>query len=516
MQSRYFTSAHWIALGLLGCSSAAVNNPSPNATGGTSPNGSQTTVLTGGATSSTSGGSSAGTGGQDVLGGNNTGGSGAAGGSAATGGKTAVGGAATGGKSGVGGNARTGGTSATSSSGLTTGGTSASTSSSNGGSVGAGGTSAAGGAVSSGGTKSAGGTSGTGTSNLGGTSSTGGTSSVAGSGGSTATVLNGCTATISDATLDDEYQKWKSAYVKDCSSTLSRVQAGGSAPGSESSETFSEGIGYGMLLAVSFNDRKTFDNLWAYYKAARNTHGLMNWKMNACTGNYYDANGASDGDLDTAMALVKGDRLWGGYTTDANALIDAIHEFETMPCSGQTLLRPGDAWGLECTTGSLNPSYFSPAYYRAFAIYQPSQASFWTKFADDSIKLLRTYQESTDGHALMGEWSSATQLSDKSYGYNACRTPWRVAMDYVWWGTSDAKTYLTNVSAYVDSKGGIAGVPFDKNSAFLGPFALSGIATDKCDTYYQAWMAGAQYDDRYFQGTLRVLAMLVMAGKFTP
>jgi hypothetical protein len=60
----------------------------------------------------------------------------------------------------------------------------------------------------------------------------------------------------------------------------------------------------------------------------------------------------------------------------------------------------------------------------------------------------------------------------------------------------------------------VSSVPFDKNSAFLGPFAMSGIATGKCDAYYASWMAGAQFDNVYFQGTLRVLCMLMMAGKF--
>lgn len=519
MQSRYLVPALSIALGLSGCSSPASNDPS-GAIGGTSTSAASTTAstgVTGGRSSTTSGGTSANLGGTDpgttaggtrATGGSHlTGGSVAAGGSVATGGKSSGTGGMTGGASG-GGSTRTGGSAATGGA-KSTGGLS-----STGGSV------TSGGASGSGGTQSLGGSSANdtgGSSSVGGTSSLGGTSSTAGSstGGSTGTVLNGCTAAISDEILDEEYAKWKAAYVRDCPPDQSRVQAGGSAPGAESSETFSEGIGYGMLLAVSFNDKETFQKLWAYYKAARNTHGLMNWKMNACTGNYYDANGASDGDLDTAMALVMGDRLWGGFGTDANDLINAIREFETMSCSGQTVLRPGDAWGLECTTGSLNPSYFSPAYYRAFAVYQPSEASFWNEFADASVKMLLAYQDTTDGGALMGEWSYVDRLADKNYGYNACRTPWRVAMDYVWWGTADSKTYLANVSAYVDSKGGIGSVPFDRNSAFLGPFALSGIATEKCEAYYQAWMTSAQYDDRYFQGTLRVLNLLLMAGKFT-
>jgi endo-1,4-beta-D-glucanase Y len=325
--------------------------------------------------------------------------------------------------------------------------------------------------------------------------------------------LHGCTASIPDATLSQEYETWKSAYLASCSDTQARVQAGGNTPSSVSNETFSEGIGYGMLLAVAFDDRPNFDKLWAYYKAARNSHGLMNWKINACTGSYYEANGASDGDLDTAMALVQADRRWGGYAADANLLLDAIRTYETMACGSLTVLRPGDAWGLECTTGSLNPSYFSPGYYRAFARYQPDQSTFWTKLADDSMAMLLVYQQNAGG-ALMGEWAYTDRLADTSYGYNACRTPWRVAVDYVWWGTAGALTFLTNVSSYVDSSGGVANVPFDKNSALLGPFALSGIATGKCEAYYQSWMTGAVWDDRYFQGTLRVLTMALMAGKF--
>ena len=515
MQRRTLASLPWIVLGLMGCSAGG---------GGTNsqPGGAANIGGSLVSTSSTIGGQTSGGG----AGGSTTsatsginGGAGGSTGGHATGGNGVTGGTSTvtstvGGQTTAGGTSNAGGTSSN-----------AGGSSNTGGSKAVGGTSAKGGTPNTGGSAIAGGVSSTGGSNaVGGGSATGGNSSTAGgstsagatsTGGSTSMTLNGCTATISDATLQTEYTNWKKAYVVDCSTTQARVQAGGSAAGSSSSETFSEGIGYGMLLAVEFNDQATFDKLWAYYKAALDKNGLMNWKMNACTGNYYEANGASDGDLDTAMALVLGDRKWGGYTTDANALLDAIRTYETMTCGSQTVLRPGDAWGLECTTGNLNPSYFSPGYYRAFALYQSSQATFWNKFADDTVKLLLAYQKTATSGALMGEWGYTDRLADTSYGYNACRTPWRVAIDYVWWGSADSKTFLTNVSTYVDSNGGVSGVPFDKNSAFLGPFALSGIATGKCADYYQSWMSGAQYDDRYFQGTLRVLAMLLMAGKFT-
>jgi endo-1,4-beta-D-glucanase Y len=328
---------------------------------------------------------------------------------------------------------------------------------------------------------------------------------------------HGCKAAISDATLATEYATWKSAYVIDCGDGRARVQAGGNNASSVSEETFSEGIGYGMLLAVGLNDQALFDKLWAYYKSNRDANGLMNWKMQACTATVWGQNGASDGDLDTAMALVQADRRWGGYAADTNALLDAIRTYETASCNGRTVLRPGDVWGSCIDPGDkrINPSYFAPGYYRAFADYQPSQAAFWTQFETDTLALLALYQTAVGG-ALMSEWAySDGTVADQSYGYNACRTPWRVAVDYAWWGTAGAQTFLTNVSTYVDARGGVASVPFDKNSAFLGPFALSGIATEKCDAYYQSWMSGAQWDNVYFQGTLRVLCLLVMAGKFT-
>jgi hypothetical protein len=70
----------------------------------------------------------------------------------------------------------------------------------------------------------------------------------------------------------------------------------------------------------------------------------------------------------------------------------------------------------------------------------------------------------------MGEWAYVDRLADTNYGYNACRTPWRVAVDYAWWGTAgpDLPGERRGVRRF---HGGVANVPFDKNSAFLGAFA---------------------------------------------
>jgi len=45
-------------------------------------------------------------------------------------------------------------------------------------------------------------------------------------------------------------------------------------------DTVSEGMGYGMLLAVYFNDRDAFDGLYKYVCLHTNSGGLMHWRVN--------------------------------------------------------------------------------------------------------------------------------------------------------------------------------------------------------------------------------------------
>ena len=51
--------------------------------------------------------------------------------------------------------------------------------------------------------------------------------------------------------------------------------------GSPINSTDSEGIAYGMLLAVYADDQAIFDKLWQYAAALDGSHGLMNWDINA-------------------------------------------------------------------------------------------------------------------------------------------------------------------------------------------------------------------------------------------
>ncbi len=339
-----------------------------------------------------------------------------------------------------------------------------------------------------------------GTDPLGGTA---GTNPVGGAAGSTST--QAITSATAQSMLAAEYQSWWTDLFRDCGDGSGCVVDG--------SRCVSEGIGYGMVLAVNMDDRDTFDKLWNYYRNHLDANGLMHWQTDAC-GSVTGQNAAADAEMDAAMALIQAEARWGGYAAEATQLITDIKDHETEVCGDQIILRPGDAWG-GCSDGNtVNPSYFSPGYYRVFASFVPDQAAHWTQMAADTYPLYATYQAAKEG--LICGWAKLDAGCTSEFDWDGVRAPWRVATDYAWFQGTDAQGVLSQISAYVDSHGGIAGVSFDPNSAFRGSLALSGIATtqEKFDTYVTDWLASATQDDPYFQATLRVLFLMLAAGQF--
>ncbi len=284
----------------------------------------------GGGSNTGGGNGSGGMGGSSNTGGNSSGGSG---GSSNTGGSAAAGGAT--GTGGFGG----GGTGGGGASGGGTGG--------NGGS-GAGGKSPTGGA--GGGPGGAGGGSGGATTGTGGGTGTGGAAGATGGsgGGIAGTTGTGGMATggtsasgyygylpdpssqnASKADPKAWWTSWKGTYYQDCGNGSARIASNGN-------ETVSEGIGYGMLMAVDNGDQSVFENLWAYYKAHEDANGLMNWKINGCDSGYTGHYAAADADEDVAMALVQADAKWGGFKTER----DSAHQChqEVRDRGGTTVL----------------------------------------------------------------------------------------------------------------------------------------------------------------------------------
>ena len=150
----------------------------------------------------------------------------------------------------------------------------------------------------------------------------------------------------------------------------------------EGGGTISEAQAYALLRAVWANDEPVFNRVYSftYAKLSRaRTHGdsLLAWRWGRLPDGSWgvlDANSATDGDLDYALALVLAHRLgWRAppnlpdYREEARRVQADIlaKEVVALP-GGDVLLTPGN-WHELKPPYLVNPSYFSPAAYRLFA-----------------------------------------------------------------------------------------------------------------------------------------------------
>jgi len=313
--------------------------------------------------------------------------------------------------------------------------------------------------------------------------------------------------TVDEAILQQEWESWKKHRLRDCNDGTACVPR-------DEGDCISEGIGYGMLLASAFDDRSLFDKFWAYYKKHRiQSNGLMTWKTNAC-GSDAASGTATDGDIDTAFALLQAACKWGGtYESDATTLINSIKTNEVTTCNGKLVLRAGAGYG---GCDKTNPSYFAPGYYKVFA--SVTNDSSWTTLANDSYSLLSTVQGKMNG--LVPNWTDQNgnipSGDDGTYGPDASRTPWRIATDYVWNGEQKAVAFLDNVVKYVDGNSGVQR-SLSPNSTYRGPLGLSAVHKDAtmAKEYADAWLTTSVDDTTYFPGTLRPIYMLLATQKFS-
>jgi endo-1,4-beta-D-glucanase Y len=342
------------------------------------------------------------------------------------------------------------------------------------------------------------------------------------------------------------YQQWKDATItSDGAGNFQRVKKPDS--GTVIGSTVSEGIGYGMLLAVYMNDQALFDNLWKYEQSHLDSNGLMNWEIGpdgkTTSGG---AGAATDGDEDMAWALVMASKQWGGkgslsetYLAAAQKLIALIWTYEVDQSRGY-MLKPGDQWGNVDVT---NPSYFAPAYYRVFG-QVTDKASDWSKVITGNYDILEKSLNATSGNAsngLVPAWcnSSGTPVeafsgAPKYFQNDSTRTPFRVGQDYCYFGEPRAKSYLDKITSFYVGVGvskivdgyDLDGTPHPDKAgsgaqpaSFVGPAGVGAMSDAKYQSFLDdAYAAVATLKltagTIYYQKSWTALSLLMMTGSF--
>jgi endo-1,4-beta-D-glucanase Y len=348
----------------------------------------------------------------------------------------------------------------------------------------------------------------------------------------------------SDAALQAAYARWKTDLItSDGANGFRRVRRPNS--GNPVNTSNSEGIAYGMTLAVYLDDQSLFDDLWKYEQRWMQTNGLMNWEINpqgtattpAGTG------AASDGDEDMALALVMADRKWGGrgtltdsYLNYAKRQIDLIWNLEVDHNLGD-VLAPGDQFG----GGSIiNISYFAPAYYRIFGQVSGKPAD-WDKVVESSYRVLQATLTTANGNAsngLVPAWSTPAGVPMAPPGkpthhqLDSCRTPFRIAQDFCWFNEPRARTYLEKISGFYAGIGAtrlvdgyaLGGAPMPNTglalAAFVGTAGVGAMATPafsglRDDAYASVASLSPTSlgDSLYYNESWTALSLLMMTGR---
>ncbi|NOZ45868.1 MAG: T9SS type A sorting domain-containing protein [Chlorobi bacterium] len=361
----------------------------------------------------------------------------------------------------------------------------------------------------------------------------------------------------SQAQLDNQaklfYDEWKATYLKnDCGNTDQYYVYSGSG-----AKNVSEAQGYGMMIVAYFagydpNAQTYFNGLLNFYKAHPSyiNSNLMDWQQVTCTDNASsDDDAASDGDIDIAFALLLAHAQWGSsgaknYLEKALVLIDAIMQDEINQNTWSVKL--GD-W---CNTNS--PSYFygtrtSDFIIDHFKVFEcATNNNNWNNVVNtcyDLIDEMQNNYSTTTGllpdfivnvntNAEPAEANYLEDTYDGDYYYNACRTPWRIGIDYLLNGDERAKNAINKINTWLidATNADVANISngyflngtsiYDWNDAtFIGPLTVAAML----NTNNQAWLNSLYSelvdnnnlaDGDYYSNTLKLLSMITISGNY--
>lgn len=346
------------------------------------------------------------------------------------------------------------------------------------------------------------------------------------------------------------YARWKGRYL--------RTEGGEYWVEYQPGKTVSEAHGYGMVLAAYMADKKIFDSMFRYFRAhpSKNAGHLMAWKQKLSNGTMVDVEGqdsATDGDLDIAYGLLIADVQWGSggaieYKREALKVLSDVLSHEVNESTWT--LKLGD-WVGSQDAKYTRPSDFMTGHFLAFAKADLAHAKQWRRIHDKVVKLVNDqFEHGSAKTGLMPDFMvksgkrfvpvSGKYLEsrhDGDFSYNACRTPWRLAMSYLLEGRDEMLPALRKQARWIERatggdpsriragyyvRNGTNGDPFVSYSdlPFTAPFAVSAMLGGKRsqDWLNALWrsITGADFGalNDYYGDSIRMQVMLTVSGNW--
>jgi oligosaccharide reducing-end xylanase len=326
-----------------------------------------------------------------------------------------------------------------------------------------------------------------------------------------------------------------------------------------SNDVRSEGMSYGMMIAVQLDKRAEFDALWNWAKThmyrgdpASPAYGYFSWSLKT-DGTPNDEMPAPDGEEYFATALYFASHRWGdgegiyNYRAEADRLLhDMRHRREiTGPTvkgemTAGNLFHPEHAM-VRFTPDVVNwehtdPSYHLPAFYELWAMWGPNEdRDFWREAAAASREFFqRSANPKTaftpeyanfDGTPWRAPWNPRSA----DYFADAWRTAMNWSVDWAWWAKDPREQELSDrLQKFLAGQGmetyinhySLDGKPLgtERTTGHISMNAVASLAAsqprskDFVDALWNTPVPTGQW--RYYDGMLYLMAMLHCGGEF--
>jgi len=234
-----------------------------------------------------------------------------------------------------------------------------------------------------------------------------------------------------------------------------------------------EGLSYGMMVAVQLDKKEVFDRIWRWsVKYSQHQSGpreaYFGWSINPETMKMNSPGSASDGELYYVTALLFASNLWGNdtgidYYAEARRILDAmwkkdgtggIHHIINLEHKQISFVPEGRGYNWT------DPSYHVPAFLEVWADFaNDGHEQFYSDCADTARAFLHRACHPVTGlntdYANFDGTPQSTPWMPAAYRYDSWRVPMNIAMDYVWFGKDKEwqENYAGRFQGFLRSKG---------------------------------------------------------------
>jgi oligosaccharide reducing-end xylanase len=360
----------------------------------------------------------------------------------------------------------------------------------------------------------------------------------------------------SDAEIEARVQgAWRQLFAGDPDSEALYYPVAGDmayVPDINNHDVRSEGLSYGMMIAVQLNQQAHFNAIWKFakhymYHDAGPLRGYFAWHT-AYDGRRLSAGPAPDGEEWFVMALFFASHRWGdgegifNYSAEAQTLLRTmIHKHEEPGRGTITSMFDPVEKQINFTphppgNGFTDPSYHLPAFSELWARWaaDPADRAFLAEVTKISRELFRKAAHPRTG--LMPDYSNFDGTPRKTpwgnhddFRYDAWRTLGNPALDWSWWRADPWQVEQSNrVLRFLASHGDkipdrfkIDGTPVSQNYNTEGLMAMAAVAALAADREIgEPWvrrlwdMPMPKGRMRYYDGLLTMLALLQVSGNY--